>query len=167
MHHLDNLRHKIKLLWSQLSNAYQADNMAAITLLSQKIDLTLAQEEDFLHQRARIHWLSRGAWWKYLIFFIKSHSLVTSWNIPPGSKGQSGLWVHGRPALSPDGIPVGFCEYNWDFTGDYITPTVLDLLVGRQSLSSFNQTNLVLIPKSQNPVTSSDFWPIGFCNTIY
>lgn len=44
-HHFENLKHKIKALWAQFSDAYQANDMATVNQILNNLDLSLAQED--------------------------------------------------------------------------------------------------------------------------
>ena len=51
--------------------------------------------------------------------------------------------------------------------GDSVVLAVLDFLNNGNMPPEINHTNIVLIPKVQNPERMSEFRPISLCNVIY
>ncbi|KAK9995768.1 hypothetical protein SO802_020454 [Lithocarpus litseifolius] len=70
-------------------------------------------------------------------------------------------------APSPDGMPPLFFQHFWSLAGSTVTKTVLDFLNFGISPPKFNETHIVLIPKTKNPVRVTEFRPISLCNVIY
>ena len=60
-----------------------------------------------------------------------------------------------------------FYQNLWHIIGDSVVLAVLDFLNNGNMLSDINNTNIVLIPKVQNPKSLSEFRPISLCNVIY
>ena len=70
-------------------------------------------------------------------------------------------------APSPDGMPPLFFQKFWSTVGGLVTKTVLDFLNLGIIPPKFNETHIVLIPKTKSPTRVTDFRPISLCNVIY
>lgn len=70
-------------------------------------------------------------------------------------------------ASGPDGMNALFYQKYWHIMGDSVVLAVLDFLNNGNMLPNINHTNIVLIPKVQNPESMSEFRPISLCNVIY
>ncbi|KAL0009325.1 hypothetical protein SO802_010827 [Lithocarpus litseifolius] len=70
-------------------------------------------------------------------------------------------------APGPDGMPPLFFQHFWSLVGSTVTKTVLDFLNFGISPPKFNETYIVLIPKTKNPLRVTEFQPISLCNVIY
>ena len=66
-----------------------------------------------------------------------------------------------------DGMNALFYQKYWHIVGDSVVLAVLDFLNNGNMLPDINHTNIVLIPKVQNPESMSEFRPISLCNVIY
>ncbi|KAF7814696.1 ribonuclease H [Senna tora] len=75
--------------------------------------------------------------------------------------------MKGSKAPSPDGMPPIFFQQFWDTVGTDITGMVASFLTRGHLLRTFNRTNVVLIPKKDNPASLKDYRPISLCNTSY
>jgi hypothetical protein len=53
-------------------------------------------------------------------------------------------------APGPDGFPAHFFQRHWDICGTDVTRAVLDIVEGKESAKTINDTILVLIPKVKN-----------------
>ncbi|KAA3467778.1 reverse transcriptase [Gossypium australe] len=63
-------------------------------------------------------------------------------------------------APGEDGFPTLFYKKCWHIIGDEIRN-------GDMKVSSFNFTNIMLIPKNSNPLNMMHFRPISLCNILY
>ena len=70
-------------------------------------------------------------------------------------------------APGPDGFQAIFFQKAWGLIGVEVSRVCLGILNGECSMKEFNRTNVVLIPKSNNPNRIQDFRPISLCTVIY
>ncbi|KAK3225711.1 hypothetical protein Dsin_005573 [Dipteronia sinensis] len=70
-------------------------------------------------------------------------------------------------APGPDGFHAIFFHKFWNVVGVEISKVCLQVLNGGTSITEFNHTNVILIPKIQNPTSLKDFRPISLCIVIY
>ncbi|KAK2662764.1 hypothetical protein Ddye_001338 [Dipteronia dyeriana] len=67
----------------------------------------------------------------------------------------------------PDDFQAIFFQKSWDLIRGDVTKVCLSVLNGSSSIREFNETNVVLIPKSKYPVKLKDFLLISICSVIY
>lgn len=68
------------------------------------------------------------------------------------------LWtIHEVKSPGPDGYGSGFFLITWAEVEDDVTATVMKFFMSGKLLQSLSKTNLVLIPKTDVPRTSSDY----------
>jgi hypothetical protein len=67
----------------------------------------------------------------------------------------------------PDRIHAVFYKRFWDVFGEEITSEVLQALNSGTIPEGWNDTTVVLIPKTDDPELISQFRPISLCNVIY
>uniref|UniRef100_A0A803Q6A7 Reverse transcriptase domain-containing protein n=1 Tax=Cannabis sativa TaxID=3483 RepID=A0A803Q6A7_CANSA len=70
-------------------------------------------------------------------------------------------------APGPDGMSVLFYKHYWESVGADFCDAVSDFFITGKMHRGINATNVVLIPKVQNPVRTSQFRPISLCNVVY
>lgn len=70
-------------------------------------------------------------------------------------------------ASGPDGFPAEFFVESWSVIGAEVTAAVREFFISGRLLKQWNATTLVLIPKTTNASTTSDFRPISCLNTMY
>ena len=70
-------------------------------------------------------------------------------------------------APGPDGMSAVFFKRFWHLVGNTITEEILKFLRGGQMPEGWNDTMIVLIPKTANPQSMKDLRPISLCNVIY
>jgi hypothetical protein len=66
-----------------------------------------------------------------------------------------------------DGMPSVFYKRSWEFVGEQVTSEVLNVLNGGPMPDGWNDTYVVLIPKTKNPKCMKDLRPISLCNVVY
>ena len=75
--------------------------------------------------------------------------------------------MYSLKAPGPDGMPPLFFQHFWPVVGGMVTKTVLGFLNSRIIPPKFNDTHIVLIPKSKNPRNVTKYRPISLCNMVY
>lgn len=70
-------------------------------------------------------------------------------------------------APGPDGFLALFFKKYWSMVGLKTIEMCLAVLNWGESIEDMNETNIVLIPKTTNPMYVSDFHPISLCNVSY
>ncbi|CAH9124076.1 unnamed protein product [Cuscuta epithymum] len=67
----------------------------------------------------------------------------------------------------PDGMSPGFFQHFWNTVGPEVVRFCSELFIKGRVPKEVNITNLVLIPKKENPRGMGDWRPIALCNFIY
>lgn len=70
-------------------------------------------------------------------------------------------------APGPDGMPVLFYKYYWSIVGADFVNTVQSFFLSARMYQTLNMSNLVLIPKVDQPTSINHFRPISLCNVTY
>ncbi|KAK8957829.1 hypothetical protein KSP39_PZI000633 [Platanthera zijinensis] len=70
-------------------------------------------------------------------------------------------------APGPDGLPPSFFQRNWHIMGAKVTLLILNFLNDRIPCAAFSDTDVVLIPKCDHPLSLKQFRPISLCNVVY
>lgn len=70
-------------------------------------------------------------------------------------------------ASGSDGFSVVFYQKYWQIIGKDTCAFCLDILNHGKSMEEINRTQLVLIPKTANPINLKFFYPISLCIVIY
>ena len=74
--------------------------------------------------------------------------------------------MHPKKSPGPDGMPPLFYQHFWSLTSECVTKTVLDFLNLGIIPPNFNETYIVLIPKTKNPINMTQYRPISLCKVI-
>ena len=75
--------------------------------------------------------------------------------------------MHPHTALRQDRLPPLFYQKFWSFTGTCVTQATLGFLNHGIVPPNYNDTQIVLIPKVQNPRKITEYTPINLCNVAY
>ena len=75
--------------------------------------------------------------------------------------------MHPLKAPGPDGMPPLFYQHFWPTVKSIVITTALDFLNHGTAPPHFNDTHVVLIPKTKNPERVTDYRPISLCNVAY
>ena len=75
--------------------------------------------------------------------------------------------MHPPTALRQDRLPPLFYQKFWSFTGTCVTQATLGFLNHGIVPPNYNDTQIVLIPKVQNPRKITEYTPINLCNVAY
>ncbi|KAA3482032.1 reverse transcriptase [Gossypium australe] len=70
-------------------------------------------------------------------------------------------------APGPNGFPAIFFQKYWHILGKEVLGFCLGVLNKGKEVDSVNMTNIVLIPKVQNPTLLVNFRPISLCSVLY
>ncbi|KAA3489692.1 reverse transcriptase [Gossypium australe] len=70
-------------------------------------------------------------------------------------------------APGPDGFPAIFFQKYWHIVGKEVLGFCLGVLNEGKEVDSANMTNIVLIPKVQNPTSMVNFRLISLCSVLY
>ncbi|KAK5841990.1 hypothetical protein PVK06_004316 [Gossypium arboreum] len=73
------------------------------------------------------------------------------------------------PTKAPgsDGFPAVFFQRFWHIVGKEVVTFYLGILNEGQNFGPLNSTDIVLIPKTQNPSNLATFRPISLCSVLY
>lgn len=75
--------------------------------------------------------------------------------------------MHPDKSSGPDGFNPAFYQRFWSLIGDEVFQACSSWLNNQNLPTSIGETNIVLIPKCEVPVTMKDWRPISLCNVIY
>ena len=70
-------------------------------------------------------------------------------------------------ALGPDGFPILFYKKYWAIVGESVTRVVTSFFQAGRMPVEVNNSFIVLIPKSQSPMSLNHYRPISLCNVVY
>lgn len=80
---------------------------------------------------------------------------------------EAAFAINPEKALGPDGMTSLFYQRFWTNIGGDVCAMVRAFFETGEFDSRLNQTNICLIPKTDRPVTMSEFRPISLCNVGY
>ena len=77
------------------------------------------------------------------------------------------LGLNGEKAPRPDGFPIAFWSFSWEFVKDEVMDFFKEFYEKKKFVRSLNATFLVLIPKKGNVEDIKDFRPISLLGGLY
>ncbi|XP_040996160.1 uncharacterized protein LOC121242351 [Juglans microcarpa x Juglans regia] len=81
---------------------------------------------------------------------------------------KSALWsIPSNSSLGSDGFTTSFFIIAWDIVKDDLVEMAKEFFEGKPLTTFFCATNLVLIPKVDEPLGFGQFRPISFCSIVY
>lgn len=75
--------------------------------------------------------------------------------------------MHPLKALGPDGMPLLFYQHFCSTVKSIVITTTLDFLNHGTAHPHFNDTHILLILKTKNLESVTDYRPISLCNVAY
>lgn len=75
--------------------------------------------------------------------------------------------MHKDKSPGSDGFNPAFYKKFWGVLGQDIISACKKWLDDGVFPSDLNNTNVVLLPKCDNPKSMKDLWPISLCNVVY
>ena len=75
--------------------------------------------------------------------------------------------LNGDKAPGPDGFPLSFWSFRWDFVKDEVVGFFRELFEHHRFVKSLNAMFLALIPKKCNVEDFKDLRPIGLVGGLY
>ena len=76
-------------------------------------------------------------------------------------------YLNGDKAPGPDGFPIAFWHFSWDFVKEEVMGFFKDFFEQNKFVRNLNFTILVLIPKKENAVDIKDYIPISLVGGLY
>ncbi|KAA3462866.1 reverse transcriptase [Gossypium australe] len=142
----------------------------------------LKKDEAYWEQRARVNWLRSGD--RNTAYF---HNCATARRLLEGIEGSISIEANEdlqapfseeeveialkgmRPTKAPglDGFSAIFFQKYWHIVRKEVLDFCLGVLNEGKEVDSANMTNIVLIPKVQNPTSLVDFRLISLCSVLY
>ncbi|KAA3482102.1 reverse transcriptase [Gossypium australe] len=163
---LDRKRRK-EFLSSKLNELTEAersdDNLAELIDTKLQLNLEIDKDEHYWEQRARANWLKLRD--RNTAFFHKQATQRRQKTASGSFKTQMSMGATKAPG--EDGFPAIFFQKFWHIIGDDVSNFCLQHLNKGMEVSFINSTHIVLLPKTTNPNSLSQFRPISLCNVIY
>lgn len=86
-------------------------------------------------------------------------------NVPSKIEIKNAIFSLGKnSAAGPDGFNGAFFQNCWHIIKKDITLAIQSYFLGDDIPTCWSSTNIILIPKNDNPVSCKDFRPISLCN---
>ena len=92
-------------------------------------------------------------------------SLIKEFHVGEVHKALKQMYILKAP--SPDGMPPIFFQNFWPIVGSLVSKTILDFLNHGITPPKFNETHIVLVPKTMSPKNVTEYRPVRLCNVIY
>lgn len=75
--------------------------------------------------------------------------------------------MHPSKVPEQDGLHALFFQSYWDIVGDEVFALINKFWEGNRGLEDINTTNIVLILKTNDPCSITQYRPIGLFNVLY
>uniref|UniRef100_A0A803QEC1 Reverse transcriptase domain-containing protein n=1 Tax=Cannabis sativa TaxID=3483 RepID=A0A803QEC1_CANSA len=140
----------------------------------ESLNEALRQRAVYWQQRSPVSWIKDGD--KCSKFFFTTATIRNRRNAIEKILNNDGMWLTGRQTLfsmgslkapGPDGMSVLFFKHYWNTVGSDLCDAVGEFFASSLMHRGINATNVILIPKVDNPKKVSQFRPISLCNVIY
>lgn len=79
---------------------------------------------------------------------------------------KAAFQMHPNKAPGLDGMTPAFFQKHWGIVGQDIVQLVKHFFLTGEVPRELNETNIVLVPKKNNPSTLSELRPIALCNVV-
>ncbi|KAH9802749.1 reverse transcriptase domain-containing protein [Citrus sinensis] len=95
----------------------------------------------------------------------QNHSLMEPFS--PADVREAIFSMHPDKSPGPDGMNPAFYQNFWSIVGDEVSAACLSYISHCEFPANLNETTVILIPKTPNPESITDFRPIALCNVLY
>ncbi|KAH9763510.1 reverse transcriptase domain-containing protein [Citrus sinensis] len=95
----------------------------------------------------------------------QNHSLMEPFS--PTDVREAIFSMHPEKSPGPDGMNPAFYQNFWSIVGDEVSAACLSYISHCEFPANLNEITVILIPKTPNPESITDFRPIALCNVLY
>ncbi|XP_024033517.1 uncharacterized protein LOC112095650 [Citrus clementina] len=95
----------------------------------------------------------------------QNHSLMEPFS--PTDVREAIFSMHPDKSPGPDGMNPAFYQNFWSIVGDEVSAACLSYISHCEFPANLNEITVILIPKTPNPESITDFRPIALCNVLY
>lgn len=99
---------------------------------------------------------------------ISQEEIISLCKMPNLEEVRLALWsIPGDSSPGPDGFSASFFIHAWDIGKDDHLNVSIEFFGGFPFITALCATNIVLIPKTEDPNSFTKFWPIILCSCLY